>query len=107
MQVCKLDTNYAITFYKCSGKKFGRTSIKRCFLIYEESWQNIRLSMVIETKELYHWEKTHASVITLLMANIVWAILIPQIYIDFHGWENCTYKRKLLLNLIQTSENNK
>ena len=24
-------------------------------------------------------------VITLLMANIVWKIFIPQIYIDFHG----------------------
>ena len=37
------------------------------------------------TKELYHWEKTHPSVITLLMANIVWTILIPQNYIDFHS----------------------
>ena len=30
------------------------------------------------TKELYHWEKTHPKVITLLTANIVWTILIPQ-----------------------------
>ena len=37
------------------------------------------------TKKLYHWEKINTSIITLLMANIVWKILIPQICIDFQG----------------------
>ena len=50
---------------------------------------------------MYHWEKTHSSVITLLIANIVWLILIPQNYIDFRSWENRTCRRTLLLNLIQ------
>ena len=36
---------------------------------------------------MYHWEKTHPSVITLWMANTVWIILIPQEYIDFNGWK--------------------
>ena len=59
------------------------------------------------TKELYHWEKTHASVLNLLMTNLVWKILIQKMYIDFHGQENRTCMRKILLNLIQTSKNNK
>ena len=42
------------------------------------------------TKELYHWEKTYASVIILMMANMVWKILIPQTCIDFHDSENRT-----------------
>ena len=58
-------------------------------------------------KVLYHWEKTYASVVTFLMAKRVWEILIPQICMDFHDWENRTCSRKLLLNLFQTSENNK
>ena len=39
-KVCKLNTNYAIKFCKCSGKKVlpKVLSSKRCFLIYEESW---------------------------------------------------------------------
>ena len=52
-------------------------------------------------KELYHLEKAHPSVITLLIANVVWTILIQQIYTDFHGWENHTCTNKLLLNFIQ------
>ena len=39
------------------------------------------------------------------MENIVWTILIPQNYIDFHIWE--PYTTNLQLNLIQTSKNNK
>ena len=39
--------------------------------------------------------------------HIVWTIIIPKNYIDFHSWENRTYKRKLLLNLIQRCKNNK
>ena len=35
-------------------------------------------------KELYYWENNHPSVITLLTANTVLTILIPQNYIDFH-----------------------
>ena len=50
--------------------------------------------------------KTHTSAITLLMANIVREILIPQIQVDFRGWENRTCTRKLQLNLIQTSQSN-
>ena len=34
----------------------------------------------------------------------LWEILIPQICIDFHDWENCTSTRKLLLNLFQTGK---
>ena len=58
-------------------------------------------------KELYQWEKTHTSEITFLMANEAWEVLIPQIFIDFHDWENHTCTRKLLLNLFQTSKINK
>ena len=66
------------------------------------------LSVHYLKRQLYHWEKTHASVITFLMANIVLEILkIPQICIDFHGWENHTCTRKLLLNLFQASKNSK
>ena len=46
---------------------------------------------------LCHWEKTYTTVFTFLMANKVWEILIPQICIDFHNWENHTCTRKLLL----------
>ena len=49
---------------------------------------------------------TQAYIITLLMADKVRKILIPQICVDFHGWENRTCKRKMLFNLIQTSKNN-
>ena len=59
-----------------------------------------------ETKKLYHSERTDPSVITLLMANIVWGILILQNYIDFQSWEKRRCTRKLLLNLIQTRKNN-
>ena len=45
-QVCKFGTNHAIKSYKCSGKKLCQMSIKRCYLIYEESWLSIQLSMV-------------------------------------------------------------
>ena len=41
------------------------------------------------------------------MESKVWKILILQIYMVFYGWENRTCTRKLLLNLIQTSKNNK
>ena len=46
---------------------------------------------------LCHWEKTYTTIFTFLMANKVWEILIPQISIDFHNWENYTCTRKLLL----------
>ena len=60
------------------------------------------------TKELYHWEKNQASVIILLMANIVLKILISHIYIDFCGWEDCTrIKTQSLENFVQISKNNK
>ena len=77
---------------KSAGKAFS------CTLLF--------IHLLFNEKELYHWEKTHPSVITLLMAKIVWSILIPQNYIDFYSWENHTCTRKLLLNLIQTSKNN-
>ena len=32
---------------------------------------------------------------------------MPQIYIDFGGWENDTCTRELLLNLTDASKNNK
>ena len=32
-------------------------------------------------------KKTHASVVSLLMENKVWEILIAQICIDFHDWK--------------------
>ena len=46
---------------------------------------------------LCHWEKTYTTIFTFLMANKVWGILILQICIDFHNWENHTCTRKLLL----------
>ena len=36
-------------------------------------------------------------IFTFLMVNKVWEILIPQICIDFHNWENHRSTRKLLL----------
>ena len=56
---------------------------------------------------LYHWEKTRVSEITLLMINIVREISIPHICIDFQKCENRTCTGKLLLNVFQTSKNNK
>ena len=52
------------------------------------------------TKELYHWEKTHASVIILLMANIVWKILTPLIYVDFHAGETVHGQEKYCYSIF-------
>ena len=52
---------------------------------------------------LCHWEKTYTTIFTFLMANKVWEILIPQICIDFHNWENHTCTKKTTVNLFQTS----
>ena len=39
LKVCNLNTNYSIKKFKSVlGRNFCRMSIKRCFLIYEESW---------------------------------------------------------------------
>ena len=39
LKVCKLNTNYAIKFYKCYRKNLlPNVHQKRYFLIYEESW---------------------------------------------------------------------
>ena len=104
LKVCKLNINCAIKFWKCSGKKICQM-FKRCFLTDMKTAGKTFscLFTYYSTKELYHWEKNDPSIIILMMANIVWAILIPQNYTDFHRWET----RKLPLNLIQTSENNK
>ena len=78
--------------------------------IFLDIWREMVKHSVVHdylTKELYNWKKTHSIVITLLMAHIVWTILIPPIYIDFHSRQNRSGARKLLLNLIQTSKNNK
>ena len=99
-----------LNFMSVLGRNFYRICIKRCFLIYEETWQNVELYMIAYsrvftyylTKELYDWKEAHLSVITLLMANIVSTILIPQNYIDFHRWKKRTCTKKRLSNLIQT-----
>ena len=77
--------------------------MKRAGKAFSRPWLFIHLLF----KEQYHLEKTHESVITLWMANIVRTILIPQNYIDFHSWENRTCTRIILLNLIQTNKTNK
>ena len=84
LQVCKLNTNYAIKFDKCSGKEILPNVYQNMFL--NISRELVKHSVVhgcrftdYFTKEPYHWQKTHASVITLLMAYIVWCILIPEI----------------------------
>ena len=101
LKVCKLSTDYSIKFCKCSRKKLLPNVHQKMFF---DIWLFIHLLFNKRTVPL---RENHASVITLLMVNIVWTILIPQNYIDFHSWENRTYTRKLLLNLIQTSKNNK
>ena len=58
--------------------------------------EHLIIWMNLVMKKVYHWEKTDASLISLLMEKIVWGILIPQICTDFHDWENRTCKRKLL-----------
>ena len=71
--------------------------------------ENIQLSIAIDSLILYQKAvplgENSCKCITLLMANTVWKILIPQIYVDFHGWENRTSTRKILFNLIQKSKN--
>ena len=37
-KICKLNKNYAIKFYKCSGKKLLPNVHQNMFFIYEESW---------------------------------------------------------------------
>ena len=59
------------------------------------------------TKELYHWEKIHAGVNTLLTSNIICRILIPENCIDFDDWENRTGTKKLLCSLLYGSYVNK
>ena len=51
------------------------------------------------TKELYRWEKTYPSIITLLMAD----------YIDFQSCGKAVNAQEtnLLLNLIETSKNSR
>ena len=109
LKVCKLIRNYAIKFYKCSGKKLLPNAHQKMFFdirteLVKHSVVHGCLFTYYLTKEL---EKTHPSVITLLMANILWTILITQNYIDFYSWEKRTCTRKLLLNFVQTSRNNK
>ena len=92
LQVCKLNTSYDIKFYKYSAKKILPNVNQKMF---HDVWRPVVKHSVVHgcwfidylTKELHLWEKTHANVITLLIANIAWEILIPQIYIDFHGWK--------------------
>ena len=38
LKVCKLNTNYAIKFYKRTRKKLLPNVHQKMFLIYEESW---------------------------------------------------------------------
>ena len=38
LKVRNMNTNYAIKFYVCSGKKILPNVHQRCFLVYEESW---------------------------------------------------------------------
>ena len=75
LNVCKLITNYAIKFYKSSGKKLLLSIRQKMFLYIRR--ELVKCSVVhgssftyYSTKELYHWEKTHSSVITFLMAKI-------------------------------------
>ena len=70
-QVCELNTNHAIKFLKCSEKKILPNAYQKMIL-------NLRRKLVKHsvvhscwftdylTKELYHWEKTHASVTYLI-----------------------------------------
>ena len=93
-------------------KKLSCRSIKRCF--FTTSGERVNHSVALGClfihylrKYLYHWEKTHASVTTLLMANIVWEILIPQICVDSDDLESPRCTSKLQLNLLLMSNNNK
>ena len=47
LKAFKLNTSYAIKFYKCSGKKVFANDHQKTFLIYEESWQSIQSSIVV------------------------------------------------------------
>ena len=83
LKVCKLNTNYAIK-YKCSGKKLLPNVHQKMFLDIPR--ELVKHSVVHGcsitydlTTELYHWEKTHPSIIALLTANKVWTTLLPQI----------------------------
>ena len=96
LKVYKLNTNCAIKFYKSSRKKRLPNVHQKMFSDMKRadkafSWLFIHLLFNKRTELL---EKTHPSVITLLMANIVWTILIPQNYIDFNSWENRTCMHK-------------
>ena len=46
LKVCKFNKNHAIKFYKCSGKKVLPNVYQKMFLVHEESWQNVQLSMI-------------------------------------------------------------
>ena len=63
-------------------------------------------SLVIYKERTVPFRENSSNVTTLLMANIVWKILIPQIFIDFHDWKKRKCRRKLLLNVFHTSKNN-
>ena len=93
------------------GGKFCQMCIKRCSqYIKTSSETSFQLSMAVDSQIINKITVPlgeNLCVITLLMADIVWKILIPQIYVDFRGWENRICRREILLNLIQTSENNK
>ena len=74
MQVCKINRNYAIRFHKPSGKKILLYVCQKMFLKISRELINIQLFVVVYlrtilTKQMYHWEKTRATVITFLMAN--------------------------------------
>ena len=110
LNVCKLITNYAIKFFKCSGKKLlPNVHQKMLFYIWRELVKHYVahgcLFTYYLTKELYHWEKTHPSLITLLMTNIVWTTLMPHNHIDFIAGKAYMHKRATVKS--HSNKNNK
>ena len=74
--------------------------MKRTSKTFSCTWLLIHLLFAKRTVPL---RESHTGVITLLMANIVWKMLIAQIYLDFHGALGRPYMHK---KNIQTSKNN-
>ena len=69
--------------------QFDRFSLEINFKRARSCNYGIPRLVQVKMKMLYHWEKTHARVITFLMAY--WTLsLIPQTCIDIHHWENRT-----------------
>ena len=99
MPLCVLGKN----FRGCPSEDVFRY-MKRAGKTFNCTWLFIHLLFNQRTVSL---GDNSSSVITLLIANIILTILIPQNYIDFYGWEKSMCTRKLLLNLIQTNKNNK